>query len=179
MLSINQIAAIAYDWLKDAQKATTMTAIAMGESGGNEAARGDPVSLVGERYREYACGEHLSFGVWQVFLGVHSAMIDRMAGTNSPCARAQWLLDPNNNARAMHAILQNQGYAAWSVYKTNAHQQWMDAALVAVSAAVQGPQAQPVEPTPHPAIALPLRLAWNVVDMNGRPLRLALEITEP
>jgi len=179
MLSIDQIGAIAYDWLKNPQTATVMTAVAMAESGGNELAQGDHMDSLPAKYAPLACGGYLSFGLWQVFLGVHSGLIDRMAGTAEPCTRALWLQDPQNNARAMHAILVNQGYAAWSAYSAGTYEIYMDAALRAVAAAVQGPQSLPVEPRESEAIRLPLSLGWNVVDMNGRPLRLRLEIEEP
>lgn len=128
MFTIQEIAAIAYDWTKDADTAAILAAIDYAESAGDENAAGDAVAGGLQEYAQYACQGYLSFGLGQVFLGVHSQMVENMGGGSTPCERARWLQDPNNNMRAQVAILANSGFQAWSTYKLRHHERFLEQA---------------------------------------------------
>jgi len=122
---------IAADWWPAREVASTMTAIAMAESAGDNEAAGDPAAGLLQVYAPYACNGKLSFGLWQIFLGVHHQMIRNMSGVANPCAQAQWLYDVQNNARAASAVLANQGYGAWSTYTAGVYKQFLPEAFMA------------------------------------------------
>jgi phage protein D len=92
--------------------AVIMGAIAMAESTGNvRALNSKPPDL--------------SYGLWQI----------NMIGGLGPARRAQLglssneqLYNPATNARAARAIWQQQGFNAWSVYKSGAYRRYLDAA---------------------------------------------------
>jgi len=126
-----------------------MVAIAGGESAWNPAATGDPLDIFLPRlqdlYRPWSVTGFCSFGLWQIFLPVHHEMIARMSGLWTPSELAEWLLKPDNNARAAAAVLANQGLSAWSVYNGSLHLPHMGKALAAVIAA-RGYQPAPAQP---------------------------------
>lgn len=153
---IRDIALIAQDWLNDTGKATTMTAIAMAESAGDPNADGDAYQGGLQQYAEFACNNFLSFGLWQIFLGVHHTMVEQMSSLTAPCEQAAWLKDPNNNARAMAAILANSSYSAWSTYNNGAYKQYLPAAHAALREQVTQPTNNP--PSTPDALALPFTL---------------------
>lgn len=92
--------------------ARIMAAIALGESSGNTRAH-NPNAKTGDN----------SYGLWQI----------NMLGNMGPARRASFgiksneeLFDPMTNARAAKKIYDSQGYRAWSVYKKDAHKQYLD-----------------------------------------------------
>jgi len=151
LLTIPQVASYALDWFKKPDVATTMTAIAMAESAGDTRAAGDPAINFGGIYDRYACDGYLSFGLWQIFLGVHHGRILNIANVGAACSQADWLKDPNNNARAAAAVFADQGYQAWSTWKIGAHNQYMALAWEAVNQLIrdQLPEKPPMPPIPN------------------------------
>jgi hypothetical protein len=89
------------------EKAITMAAVALGESGGNTRSHNNNRST----------GDN-SYGLWQInmidALGPERA---RALGIND----YEQLKDPNVNARAMKMVLGSQGLNAWSVYRNRLH----------------------------------------------------------
>jgi len=134
MMTVEQIAVLAYEWLQDPGRAAVLAAVDIAESAGDENAVGDAVAGGLQQYADFACQGHLSFGLGQVFLGVHTPMIQQMSGLTTPCDLARWIQDPGNNMRAQAAILANQGFQAWSTWKLNAHLRWLPQAEAAIIA---------------------------------------------
>lgn len=95
------------------EKAITMAAVALAESGGIANNRFDP---------KESGGTDDSYGLWQI----------NMIGNNGP-ERRGWLglkansqlFDPNTNARAMKLILDRQGLNAWTTYSHKKHLQYL------------------------------------------------------
>jgi hypothetical protein len=89
------------------EKAITMAAVALGESGGNARSHNNNRST----------GDN-SYGLWQI------NMIDALGPER---ARAlglkdyEQLKDPNTNSKAMKYVLERQGLTAWSVYRNRLH----------------------------------------------------------
>ena len=103
-LSSEQIYAAAIKAGFDHATATTMTAIALAESGGNSTAHN-------------ATYPDNSYGLWQI----------NMLGAMGPARRNQFgianneaLYDPTANAKAAYAIYKQQGLKAWSTYTSGA-----------------------------------------------------------
>jgi len=93
------------------EKAITMAAVALGESGGRPGAHNNNRST----------GDN-SYGLWQInmidALGPERARTIGIKDYNE-------LKDPNINARAMKQVLASQGFNAWSVYRNRAHLQYL------------------------------------------------------
>lgn len=119
-------------------EAITMLAIAGAESAFNERAQGDRLSDFKQadrhKYEQFACNDFLSFGPWQVFLGVHTQMVELLSGLKGPCPLANWLCNPYNGARAARAILRGQGLSAWTTYNTGQYQAFVNEASAAIFA---------------------------------------------
>lgn len=149
-MSIEECAAKAVEWW-DRSTAITMVAIAGGESSYNANARGDHLSIFSQFYQDlyapYACDSYLSFGYWQIFLGVHHGRILAMSGISDPCGQAGWLFNAFNNARAAASILADQGFIAWSIFNNGAYLAFLAVATAAVDEALgAGPPQQPAPP---------------------------------
>ena len=89
------------------EKAITMAAVALGESGGRPDAHNNDRST----------GDN-SYGLWQI------NMIDRLGPERARAlgiTNYEKLKDPNVNARGMKLILNSQGFNAWSVYRNRDH----------------------------------------------------------
>lgn len=89
------------------EKAITMAAVALGESGGRPDAHNNDRST----------GDN-SYGLWQI------NMIDRLGPERARAlgiTNYEKLKDPNINARGMKLILNSQGFNAWSVYRNRDH----------------------------------------------------------
>lgn len=96
----------------DESQAATMAAIAAAESGGNPRAHNPR-------------GRDNSYGLWQI----------NMLGNMGPERRRQFgiesdeqLWDPATNAKAAKAIFDQQGFGAWTVYKTGAYKKYLGTA---------------------------------------------------
>lgn len=94
------------------QESVTMAAIAMAESTGDPKAHNTK-------------GRDNSYGLWQI----------NMLGRMGPSRRKQLgidsneqLKDPKINARAAYMVYKQQGFNAWSVYKSGAYQRFMGGA---------------------------------------------------
>jgi len=137
-MSIDSIAEAAKDYFT-ADVATTMVAIAMAESGGQDDAEGDnlsgftPAEQAG--YEPFAVDGWLSFGAWQIFLGVHTQMVEKLAMTRDKEELKLWLFVAKNNAQAAREVFDSQGYQAWSTYNNGAYLQHMPEAAVAIAKA--------------------------------------------
>jgi hypothetical protein len=109
LLSAGQVALYAMQAGLSPQAATTATAIALAESGGNPVAEGD---------------QGTSYGLWQVHYTVH------------PQFDPNRLFDPSYNAHAM-AQLSGGGsdWSPWTTYNTGAYQTYLQTAASAVTAA--------------------------------------------
>jgi hypothetical protein len=89
------------------EKAITMAAVALGESGGRPTAH-NPNRSTGDN----------SYGLWQI------NMIDELGPERARALGIKdynQLKDPNINARAMKMILNSQGLNAWSVHRNRLH----------------------------------------------------------
>lgn len=159
-MKLEEIAPIALDWFKDPSNAAVITAIDMAESAGDPRAKGDATSTLHSQYDKFSCEGFLSFGLGQIFLGVHTPMIQSMSGLVTPCDLAEWLFDPNNNMRAQHAVFANQGFDAWSVHKVGHHLQYLDAARAAIASLVAAGVGQPAD---HP----PVGTGKEVLELEG------------
>jgi len=78
---------------------TVMVAIAGAESAWQNGAPGDALG------NWPSCDGYESWGLWQIHLPSHAGMLQRFTFTTSPCYWAQWLRDPDNNARAADAVI--------------------------------------------------------------------------
>jgi len=120
--------------------AVTMVAIAGAESGFNPRAQGDALSIFipsqQTAWAPFAVDGFLSFGPWQVFLGVHTLLIQRLSGKTLQADLAEWLYQPANSAKAAKYILDSQGFKAWSVYNNGAYRQFLNEAGAAVATAL-------------------------------------------
>ena len=78
-----------------------MVAIALAESSGNNRAQGDALSSFPAdqqtRYAPYDCGGYLSFGLWQIFQGVHFGKLSNLTGSQDPCVWRDYLFRPEGN----------------------------------------------------------------------------------
>jgi phage protein D len=116
-ISAGQAVALARQAGFTGNDAVTMGAIAMAESGGKvRALNSKPPDL--------------SYGLWQI----------NMIGGLGPERRRQLglsgneqLYDPATNARAARAIYQQQGFGAWSVYRSGAYKRYLPAARAGAS----------------------------------------------
>ena len=89
------------------EKAITMAAVALGESGGRPGAH-NPNRSTGDN----------SYGLWQI------NMIDELGPERARALGIKdynQLKDPNVNAKAMKYVLDRQGLTAWSVYRNRKH----------------------------------------------------------
>lgn len=141
-----------------------MVAIAGAETDGSwsGSAAGDPLSIYrdgGAAEQAYSCGGKTSFGVWQVNLPSHAAMVAALSGipASNPCGQAAWLADFANAAKAAYAVYRSQGLGAWTTYQTGKYLHYLAKAQAAVSAALAAttppPTSQP--PTSQPPATLP------------------------
>ncbi len=84
-----------------------MVAIAGAESGWDCRCAGDG-GLRGPHCRGMAGGRPVeaatSWGLWQTY-NVHAGFLREAAGSEDPCAWAEWLYDPRNNAQAALHVL--------------------------------------------------------------------------
>jgi len=179
MLSINALAMLAYNWLRDEGDAATLAAIDMAESGGNPEAHGDPVSSFNGRWDEYACNGYLSWGLGQIFLGVHHDLIASMSKETQPCMQAAWLTDPDNNMRAQAAVLANQGFAAWSTFKNGAYTKFLPDAQRAIADLIAKSQLSQLTPAPALGARVATHLTFEATDDDGRIRLVTLTITDP
>lgn len=172
----------------DIPTAIAMTAIAGAESGWNPGAGGDsPQILTDLGYYESAdqaqswncpAGSYqgyASWGLWQIFMPVHRAMLVSLGAPNNPCGMADWLRVPGNNARAASRVLQGQGFTAWSVYKWDLYQKHVTNAGSAVYGLVAGGVVPPPEgsyPDDMPTAPGNNRLFWVGAGMLATALTL-------
>lgn len=93
------------------QQARIMAAIAMAESSGNPRAH-NPNARTGDN----------SYGLWQInMLGSMGPERRRLFGIRSN----EQLFDPATNARAAYSIFRQQGFNAWSVYRSGAYRRYL------------------------------------------------------
>ena len=93
------------------EQARIMAAIAMAESSGNPRAH-NPNASTGDN----------SYGLWQInMLGSMGNSRRRQFGISSN----EQLFNPNTNAAAARAIFDQQGFNAWSVYKSGAYRRFL------------------------------------------------------
>jgi len=121
------------------EKVEIMVAIAGAESAYRLDARGDALASFAPeaqlKYEAMAWGGYLSFGPWQIFLGVHSQRVARLSGLSSQGALAIWLFDADNCAKVAAEILAEQGLEAWSTYSNGQYLQFEIEASAAVARA--------------------------------------------
>ena len=176
-MDLVDIARVTLDWIPDRDNATIMLATFGPESNYDAAAVGDPVEPALTQWREHACEGFLSFGLGQVFLGVHHDMIQQMSGHADPCAQAEWLKTPDNNLRACAAILKNQGFNAWTGFKTGAYSSYLPAAQEAIREALGSPSAPPAPPSAPTPSQLAFPLTIEARDADGRAVHVFLHVT--
>jgi len=124
----------------DAADVATMVAIAGSESKYQADARGDALASFSPdaqaNYSQYAWEGHLSFGYWQIFLGVHTQLVRNLSGLSRPDELALWLFDGINCARAAREIKASQGFEAWSTYNNAAYRDFVIEASASISRVV-------------------------------------------
>jgi len=146
------------------EKELVMLAIAGSESAFNEFAEGDKLESFApirqQEYRQFAFGGYLSFGPWQIFLGVHTPLVRMLSGLSSPAELAVWLFNPLNSARVAKEILVSQGLEAWSTYGNKAY---LDFEIEA-SAALAGLDAE--KPSQPGSAIVAVSFSANVVHLD-------------
>jgi len=139
-MDIVEIADIALDAFPSAYQ-SRMIAIAGAESGFDPLASGDRLDSFAPgtqpAYEPYAVNGYLSFGLWQIFLGVHHPRIQGLSGYTDGPDLVRWLQDPRNNAKAAATILADQGLGAWSTYNNAAWRDFEIEASAALSTAIE------------------------------------------
>lgn len=113
-LSVAQMVSLAKEAGFSDEEAVIMAAIGAGESSGRTGAH-NPDASTGDN----------SYGIWQI----------NMLGKMGPERRAQFgietneeLFDPKKNAAAAREIYEQQGFQAWSVYKSGAYEKYLGTA---------------------------------------------------
>ena len=102
----------------------TMVSIAMAESGGDIGARYNPEGNTGED----------SYGLWQINMDPRYADERlKLFGIDNK----KELFDPVTNAKAAYEIFKQQGFDAWTVYRTGKYRDFFPAAKKAASASTQ------------------------------------------
>lgn len=102
----------------------SMVAIALAESGGNISARYNPEGNTGED----------SYGLWQINMDPRYADERlKLFGIDNK----KKLFDPVTNAKAAYEIFKQQGFNAWTVYRTGKYRDFLPAAKKAASASTQ------------------------------------------
>ena len=129
--------------------AVKMVAIAGAESGWRNDARGDSLSYFHNQgiysYDPYDCEGYLSFGLWQIFQGVHHHTLLGLTGSSDPCYWRNWLFNPDNNGSMAFMIWTGakkagrDPFTPWSVYNNRAYLNYMAQALEAVERVVRAP----------------------------------------
>jgi len=175
VLSTSEILRIARSWVSDRELAKVLTAICIAESGGDPRAQGDNVRDLNGRFDRFACDGWLSFGLGQIFLGVHTPMIQAMSGLDQPCQLAEWLKDPDNNFRAIAAVNANQGLSAWSVYNNGAYERYLESAEAAGVLLDQEMPQPPHDPAIVGAGGLPLPFEGIITGPDGTEYRITLQ----
>jgi Lysozyme like domain len=98
----------------DREEAVIATAIALAESGGDPRAHNDNANTRDD-----------SYGLWQInMFGALGPERRRDLGLT----RDDELFDPATNARAARHVFKQQGFLAWSVFKSEAYKRHLDAA---------------------------------------------------
>ncbi len=145
-MSIEEAAAAAVAWFP-ANDRLAMLEIAGAESRWTNGAQGDSLAIFSpasqKLYEPFASNGFLSFGYWQIFLGVHTPLIQKMSGLSSPDDLASWLKNGSNNARAAASILAEQGKEAWSTYNDGQYADYEIEARAALDAAYVSAKAAP------------------------------------
>lgn len=88
-----------------------------------------------------------SYGLWQIYVKKHP----QFAGWN--------LYDPQTNANAAYSVYQNEGWTAWTTFKTGAYKQYLPATVAQ----------QPVE-QPAPPLTIDATTGKVVTDYTPTPL---------
>ena len=102
----------------------TMVSIALAESGGDIGARYNPEGNTGED----------SYGLWQINMDPRYADERlKLFGIDNK----KELFDPVTNAKAAYEIFKQQGFDAWTVYRTGKYRDFLPAAKKAASASTQ------------------------------------------
>lgn len=133
-MSIQSAARAAIKQWGNTETALIMLAIAGAESSYNPTIAGDRLG------NPFNCNGYESFGLWQIHMPDHADLLVSLGAPSDPCAMADWLKDPDNNAKAAAAILRRQGYTAWSTYKNGTYGHFLDAARQAIQSESKGPQ---------------------------------------
>jgi len=117
----------------------TMVAIAGAESGWQDNAEGDNLSaftpVEQSNYADFAIDGWLSFGPWQIFLGVHTSKVEAAAQTTDKEELKSWLFNAKNNALIARQIYDSQGFSAWSTFNNGAYKEHLAEATAAWNAA--------------------------------------------
>jgi hypothetical protein len=142
-LSVAQMVSLAKEAGFSDKEAAIMGAIGAAESSGRTSAH-NPNASTGDN----------SYGLWQI----------NMLGKMGPERRNQFgienneeLFDPKKNAAAAYEIYKQQGFEAWSVYKSGAHKKYIGTAESSLQEKDDGAAAAPVgsENSPAPGAAAP------------------------
>lgn len=96
-----------------------------------------------QRYAPYQVNGYLSFGWWQIFVGVHHDKLKRRTGSDDPRIWRQYLIEPFQCAEVAREVYDNQGFKAWATYNVGAHTPHLTQAQSAVLNAVAIPDTTP------------------------------------
>jgi len=163
-MTIHEVADAALEhWERDV--AITMVAIAGAESAYRVDAKGDRLEIFNQAqrtaYAPFAADGYLSFGPWQIFLGVHTPTVRAWSGLSAPQELASWLCDYDHNALMAADILMGQGFKAWSTYNNDAYRQFLEDAESAIDAII----ASRSQPTNKRVVAVSLNLPRIHLDL--------------
>lgn len=114
----------------DEPTALVMTAIAGAESEFDNTKLGDYLPR-----RTPNCRGYTSVGWWQIHMPAWASTLRRMGAPADGCRMAEWLMVPINNLRAAQEVLRQQGFEAWTTYRTGAYRGYLDEAGLAVKQA--------------------------------------------
>ncbi len=141
-------------WTDRDDRATAL-AIAYAESGLNEWANGDHLSIfdpeMQETLRPYSCLGYTSYGLFQINVYYNYNLLVYLSGERGPCELANWLKVPENNVYTAFTIWQNRraaGYDPWSpwtVYRLGTYRQYLMQAYAAIDRVTAAPPEAPPE----------------------------------
>lgn len=106
----------------------TLAAVGLAESARGTQLAGDAVAPGSTPYQ---CRGYSSWGIWQIHLPAHAALLQHLTGSMDPCAWASWLSVPAHAAQAAAAVYHSSGLGAWTTYRTGAYHAYLSAPSVA------------------------------------------------
>lgn len=102
----------------------TLAAVGLAESNRGTAIAGDAVASGSTPYQ---CRGYSSWGIWQIHLPAHTALLHHLTGSLDPCVWASWLSVPSNSALAAASVYHGSGLGAWTTYVQGSYAPYLSA----------------------------------------------------